>query len=473
MSEVGVAADFTVREILSAVKGRLCWGEPTMEVAGVSTDSRTIGPGELFVPVAGPHFDGHDFLKAALEANAAGVLVQAGRKVSEEEDAFAIEVSDSLRALGDLARYHRSAFEIPVVVVTGSNGKTTTKEMIGAILAQGGETLKSEGNLNNLVGLPLQIFKMGPEHEKAVLEMGMNQPGEIFRLTEIAAPQVAVITNIAPVHLEGLGSVEAVRDAKGEALEAMSRGGCAVLCGDDPHCLSLARRYQDAGGKVVLFGFSGECDVRAKDIKISAREGINFIIQMNDQERKITLSAVGRHNVLNALAAAASSSLLGCSLDEVIRGLACATVPRMRLEIEDIPAKRRCYLLNDAYNANPVSVHLALETAAELKGPGRLFGVLGDMKELGAFAESAHREVGRAAASVKAGVDFFVGVGPLMALAAEAARKAGMPKEKVRHFNNPEDAGVWVAEQLRLGDWVLVKGSRSMQMERTIEALRG
>lgn len=472
MSEVGVAADFTVKEILTAVKGRLCWGESTMEAAGVSTDSRKIRPGELFVPLVGPHYDGHDFLKAALEANAAGVLVQTGWKISEEEGAFAIEVPDTLRAMGDLAHLYRAAFDIPVVVVTGSNGKTTTKEMIGAILAQKGETLKTEGNFNNLVGLPLQIFQMGPEHEMAVLEMGMNQPGEIFRLTEIANPQVAVITNVAPVHLEGLGSVEAVRDAKGEALEAMGKGGRAVLSGDDPQCRVLARRYQDAGGIVVLFGFSSECDVRAKDINISARGGTNFLIQMNDQERKVTLSAVGQHNALNALAAAAAASLLGCSLDEVIRGLACAIVPRMRLEIEDIPTKRRCYLLNDAYNANPVSIHLALETAAELKGPGRLFGVLGDMKELGAFAESAHRKVGQAAASGEKGLDFFVAVGPLMALAIEAAREAGMPKEKVRHFDKPEEAGAWVMKQLRPDDWVLVKGSRSMQMERTVKVLR-
>ncbi|MFC1490994.1 UDP-N-acetylmuramoyl-tripeptide--D-alanyl-D-alanine ligase [Nitrospinota bacterium] len=458
---VDVAAGFAAHEIEEAVAGRLVGGRPDMTASGVSTDSRTLRAGELFVPIAGLNFDGHDFI-------AAGCLAGPGRSPEVPENAFAVEVEDTLRALGDLARYHRGRFDLPVVAVTGSNGKTTTKEMIAAILAEGAETLKSEGNLNNLIGLPLQVFGLGPAHERAVFEMGMNQPGEIFRLAEIAAPEVAVITGVAPAHLEGLGSIEAVRDAKGEVLEAMGAAGTAVLPSEDPHCGVLAERFRSKGGRAVTFGFSAGCDARAGDIQMTARGGTSFRIYLGGEEAEARLPVVGKQNVLNALAAAAAASHIGSSLDEVVRGLARAEFPRMRLAIEEIPGG--AFLLNDAYNANPESLRLAIQTACELKGTGRAFGVLGDMKELGAFEKSAHREAGRWAA--KEGLDYLAAVGAMMKLAAEEARGGGMSPDRVGEFAAPEEAAAWVADHLEPGDWVLVKGSRSMEMERAAEALR-
>ncbi len=298
----------------------------------------------------------------------------------------------------------------------------------------------------------------------------MNRPGEIQRLAEIAAPEVGVITSIAAVHLEGLGSIEAVRDAKGELLDVMGPGGTAVLCADDEQSRILADRFRSRGGRVLTFGFSQESEVRGTDIRVSADEGTRFHLQMGEGEGEVRLPAVGRHNVMNALAAAAAASIVGSPLDEIVRGLTQAALPRMRLEIEEIPGRAGCFLLNDAYNANPASVLQAIETAALLNERGRLFGVLGDMKELGASEEAAHREVGRAVAA--GGVDFFAGVGGLMALAADEARRAGMASDQAVSFDSPEAAAEWARAQLRPGDWVLVKGSRSMQMERAVEVFQ-
>jgi UDP-N-acetylmuramoyl-tripeptide--D-alanyl-D-alanine ligase len=479
-----VAAVFTAQEIEEAAAGRLTGGRADMAASGVSTDSRTIREGELFVPISGPNFDGHDYIGAAFGAGAAGCLSAPGRatggrspgaarSIEPPEGVFIVEVEDTLTALGDLARRHRGRFELPVAAVTGSNGKTTTKEMIRAILAEGGETLASEGNLNNLIGLPLQVLGLGPAHERAVFEMGMNWPGEIQRLAGVARPGIGVITNIAPAHLEGLGSIEAVREAKGELLNAMEGEGVAVLPGGEPsggdsHCGVLAERFRAAGGRVVTFGLTGECDARATDIRMSPRGETTFRLLLGGEEAEVRLGAVGRHNVLNALAAAAAAHEMGSGLDEAASGLARTNFPKMRLAVEEL--RGGCFLLNDAYNANPESMRSAIQAAGELKGEGRAFGLLGDMKELGDYGEEAHREAGRWAASE--GLDFLAAVGDAMRLAASEARAAGMPPERVGEFSTPEKAAAWVAERLKPGDWALVKGSRSMEMERAAEALR-
>lgn len=463
-------AMFTAAQIARAVGGRVARGSEGMEASGVSTDSRTLAPGELFIPLTGPNFDGHDFIGRAAAAGAAGVIVQRGRSTPSLDGIFAIEVEDTLRALGDLARFHRERHDILAAAVTGSNGKTTTKEMLASIFFLGAETLKSEGNLNNLVGLPHQVLRLLPEHSRAVFEMGMNQPGEIRRLAEIALPRIGVITNVAPAHLEGLGSIEAVREAKGELLEAMGAKGRAALSGEDSHSRLLARRFREAGGEVLTFGFSADCGVRGSDIRVSAGEGTRFALHAGGREARVRLPGLGRHNVLNALAAAAAASLAGCPMDEIARGLERAAPPKMRLEVRPLPRWEGCSLIDDAYNANPASMLQALETAAQLRGEARLFAVLGDMKELGAYAEEAHRELGRAAARL---ADGLAGVGPMMALAVEEARRAGLPPERARRFEAPAEASAWVARCLKPGDWVLVKGSRSMRMERAAEALEG
>ena len=463
-----MAAVFSVNEIATTAGGSLVRGDGSAHAVGVSTDTRTLRAGELFIALRGPHFDGAEFLAQAIEKKAAGVVVEKGAGVPEGNAVFVIEVADALRALGELARLHRNRFEIPVVGVTGSNGKTTTKEMIAAVLSAGGETCKGQGNLNNLVGLPHQVLRLGEEHANAVFEMGMNRAGEIRRLTEIAQPRVAVITNVGPAHIEGLGSVEAVRDAKGEILEAMPPGGVAVLSSEDAHSRVLAERHEAMGGRVIRFGFSPESDVRADEVHIAA-DGARFTLRCPDGDRDVRIEALGRHNILNALAAAACASALGVALDEVASGLSRTIFPEMRLRAREIPGLAGVHLLDDSYNANPESVSRALETASALRGDGRFISILGDMAELGRAAESAHREVGRKVAGC--GVDLFVGVGPLMRLASDEARRAGMDDARLMNFDTPDAAASSVAGMLLSGDWVLVKGSRSMMMERVIKGL--
>lgn len=463
-----MAAVFSANEIVAAVDGRLIRGDGSAHAAGVSTDTRTLEAGELFVALKGPNFDGAQFLPQATGKKAAGVVVAQGVDVPDGDAAFVVEVADTLRALGDLARTYRNRFEIPVVGVTGSNGKTTTKEMIAALLSKRGETCKSEGNLNNLVGLPHQIFQLREEHASAVFEMGMSEAGEISRLAEIARPRIAVITNVGPAHIEGLGSVEAVRDAKGEILEAIPPGGVAVLSNEDEHSRFLAERYESKGGRVIRFGFSQESDFWADGIHITP-DGARFTLHCPDGESEVRIEALGRHNVQNALAAAACASALGVGLGEMADGLSRAVLPKMRLQAREMPGRGDIRLLDDSYNANPESVAQALETASALSGGGRLISVLGDMAELGPVAESAHREVGRKIAA--GGVDLFVGVGPLMRLASDEARRAGMDGARILNFDTPEQVASSLSDRLLSGDWVLVKGSRSMMMERVIEGL--
>ena len=398
-----------------------------------------------------------------MEKGAAGIVVARGSGAAGADAGFVIEVADTLRALGDIARLHRHRFDIPVVGVTGSNGKTTTKEMIAAILSTGGETCKSQGNLNNLVGLPHQVLRLGEEHARAVFEMGMSRAGEIRRLAQIARPRIAVITNVAPAHIAGLGSVEAVRDAKGEILEAMPTGGVAILSGEDAHSRTLAERYAAAGGRVIRFGFSEKNDFWADDVRIAAA-GTRFALSCRAGEREVHLRALGRHNVLNALAAAGCASALGVALDEVAAGLSRAVLPAMRLQAREVTGREGVRLLDDSYNANPESVFQAVETAVALRGDGRVIAILGDMGELGRAAQSAHRAVGRKVADC--GADLFVSVGPLMRLASDEARRAGMDASRLLCFDAPDEVVSPVGGMLRPGDWVLVKGSRSMTMER-------
>ncbi|MFQ5895510.1 MAG: UDP-N-acetylmuramoyl-tripeptide--D-alanyl-D-alanine ligase, partial [Nitrospinota bacterium] len=427
-------------------------------------------------------------------------------------DRFLVGVPDTLAALGELASWWRRRHPIPLVAVTGSNGKTTVKEMLASILEEGGrgEVLKSSGNFNNLVGLPLTLFGLCEAHRYAVAELGASEPGELRRLGALAGPQLAVITNVSPAHLEGFGDLEGVREAKGELLETLGPDGVAVLNGDDPMCLSLAERRRRAGaighsgrarspeapspaggqknwlyrsarvpagtpvagGRAVTFGEGEGVDVRATEVELLGLRGSRFTLHVGGSRQEVRLQALGRHNVSNALAAAAAASLLGASAAEVAQGLARARPLALRMEVEELPGAG-VHLLNDAYNANPRSVASALQALGELKGGGRAFLILGDMLELGSFAEEAHREVGRLAARKGNGADFLVGVGRLAALAAEAAREEGLPAGRVHAAPDCPEAARWVRGHWRPGDWVLVKGSRGMRMERAVEELRG
>jgi UDP-N-acetylmuramoyl-tripeptide--D-alanyl-D-alanine ligase len=453
---------FTAEELAAATGGR--WtGAPPAEVGGVSTDTRTLAPGNLFVALRGERFDAHRFLGEAVARGAAAAVVAAG---SGPAPLPALVVPDPLAALGALARAHRRRFAIPVVAVTGSNGKTTTREMIASILATRGPVLRSEGNLNNEVGVPLTLFRLDGAHRAAVIEMGMSHPGEIGRLAAVAEPQVGVVTNAAPSHLEGLGSVDAVADAKAELYRGLPPGGVAVANADDARML---RRAQESGRRIVTFavGRGRRGDVAALEILAQGPDGLRFLLGVGNREIEVRLPLVGAHNAANAAAAACAAIALGCTDREIVVGLAGARPPGRRLRLERLASG--VLLLDDCYNANPLSMSAALRTLAELAGEARRVAVLGDMLELGAFEGEAHRNLGAEAA--RAGVALLVGFGPRTRETVSAARAAGLPAEAALHTEDPGALAGLVKDRLRPGDVLLVKGSRGMKLERLVEAL--
>lgn len=456
---------FDVSDIASAVNGRIT-GPAEGSVCSVSTDSRTVRQGELFVPLKGERFDGHDYIPQVL-ANGVTVFLASAEwaaKSAVPETATCIVVDDTLKAMGDLAKAFRTRFDLPVAIgVTGSNGKTTTKEMLASILSLTGQGLKTLGNLNNLIGLPQMIFKLSPEHRWLVLEMGMSEPGEIDRLAEIAAPRVGIITNAFPAHLASMGSVEAVAEAKGELFLRLPPGGVAVANADDPR---VSRLPVAAGVRRVTYGIeSGE--VRASDIRSLGVNGQQFTLHLFGRTLQITLSACGRHNVLNALAAATAASVSGVPAEMVEDGLTAFRPYDKRFNTEEINGM---VLIDDSYNANPASVEAALRTLEEIKGEGRAFAVFGDMLELGEGEAEDHRGVGRLAASF---VERLYLLGDLSRRhTAEGALEAGMSPERVVRAVDHGEIVVDLLQRLEPGDLVLIKGSRGMRMETVTEGLR-
>jgi UDP-N-acetylmuramoyl-tripeptide--D-alanyl-D-alanine ligase len=448
-----------LQQIARMTGGRLSPATARGTVTGVSTDSRTIHPGDLFVPLRGPNFDGHEFLMQAVRRGAAACLsedVLAGYPVP------VIGVHNTLTALGDLAASYRRAFPGPVVAVTGSSGKTTTKDMLHAILALHGPGLATEGNFNNLVGLPLTLFKMMPSHRWAVLEMGMSARGEIARLAEIAAPGVGIVTNIGPAHLEGLQTLEGVARAKGELFAALPSGGTAVINADDDRVRELPVAN---GVQRLWFGLNPAATVRAETIR-SDGEGVNFELILPNGRYPVKLAVPGRHNVANALAAAAAALVLEIPAELIVRGLQTFRARAGRMET--VRLADGSLLLDDSYNANPLAVKAALEALAE-SGTGRKIAVLGDMLELGEAAADLHREVGAAAASR---ADYLIVLGAQAEATAAGARTAGMAADRVRVVADHEAAIAMVRTWLRPGDSILVKGSRGMRMDQVSGVLR-
>jgi UDP-N-acetylmuramoyl-tripeptide--D-alanyl-D-alanine ligase len=455
---------FSPDELAAATGG--CWmGTPPAELAGVSTDTRTIVPGALFVALRGERYDGHAYLAEASAKGAAAAVVADGAAAGSPLPVLA--VPDTLAALGAIARHHRRRFHIPVVGVTGSNGKTTTREMIAGILATRGPVLKTEGNLNNEVGVPLTLLGLGPEHRSAVIEMGMNHPGEIARLAAIAEPYVGVVTLAAPAHLEGLGTVDAVADAKAELYQGLQDTGIVVANADDPRML---KRAQAAGKRMLTFaaGAGRRGDVVVLEIGSQGDDGLHFVLGVGNREVPVHIPRlVGAHNAVNAAAAAAAAISLGCSDREIAQGLAAVRPVGRRLRLERLASGLR--LVDDCYNANPASMSAALRTLVDLARPdARPVAVLGDMLELGAFEETAHRELGGEAA--RAGVRLLAAFGPRARATAEAARAAGL---ETFHTDDMDALVRWARTALAPpSDVLLVKGSRGMKLERLVEALR-
>jgi UDP-N-acetylmuramoyl-tripeptide--D-alanyl-D-alanine ligase len=455
---------FTAEELAAATGGR--WiGTPPPALEGVSTDTRTLGPAALFVALRGERFDAHAFLGEAAAKGAAAAVVAAARAEAPSPLPL-LAVPEPLAALGAIARHHRRRHRIPVVAVTGSNGKTTTREMVAAILATRGPVLKTEGNLNNEVGVPLTLFGLDASHQAAVVEMGMSNPGEIARLAAIALPQVGVVTLAAPAHLEGLGTVDAVADAKAELYQGLPEGGIAIANADDARML---RRAQSSGRRMITFSATRgrRGDVVVVEIVSQGADGLRFVLGVGNREVPVHIPAlVGAHNAANAAAAAAAAIALGCTDREIARGLAEVRPVGRRLRLERLPSGIQ--LVDDCYNANPASMSAALRTLLDLAAAGgRPVAVLGDMLELGAFEEEAHRALGAEAA--RAGVRVLAAFGPRSRAAADAARTDGLDPF---HTEDIEALVRWARATLQPSDVLLVKGSRGMRLERLVDALR-
>jgi len=454
---------FSVQDIVRATQGALVAGDLGVPVTGVSIDSRALGVGEAFFAIRGYRLDGHAFLAEAASRGAACLVVHALHD-DVPPNVPLVLVEDTTRALGMLAAYHRARFTIPVVAVTGSNGKTTTKELIAGVLGTRWQVLKPAGSFNNQWGLPLTLLRLGAEHQALVLEIGSQHPGEIATLAALARPTVSVVTTVAHAHTEYLGSLDGVRAEKVALVRALTPDGRAVLNADDPRVAGMAR---DSRAPVISYGRAAGAEVRAAADVVEDAQSLAFTLEHGGARTPVTLAFAGRHNVTNALAAAGVGVALGWPLDEIARGLAEARPVAGRCIWRDAGGVR---ILDDTYNANPVSVRSALETVAARRaaGPsGRLVVVLGDMLELGAIAEEAHQDTGRAV--VSAGVDEFVGVGRLSRLTVDAARAAGLGE--AHHATTFEDTVAHLLKRLAPGDVVLVKGSRGMRMERVVDAL--
>jgi UDP-N-acetylmuramoyl-tripeptide--D-alanyl-D-alanine ligase len=448
---VNGSAAFTAAELEAFTGGRLT--RPTA-VMGVSIDSRTAGPGQLFVAIAGDRFDGHDYAAAAVAAGASALVVTRELPV----DIPQLVVSDTLLALQNLARHHRERFDLPVVALTGSNGKTTTKEMIAAVLSPLGPVRKTPGNLNNHIGVPLTLLGLDRSHRAAVVEMGMNHPGEIRQLAALARPGVAVITNAGRAHLEGLGSREAVVLAKSEIAEGLNQSDTLILFGDD---LLLREKNQSLPCGHVTFGFGPTVDFTATDIVERGLAGTTFQVEGFG---RVSLQIPGRHNVLNALAALAVSSVLRVPPAEAVVALAGVSPARGRMELRSIAGLT---IIDDSYNANPDSMRAALDLLREAPSSGRRIAILGEMLELGPASQSLHREIGAAASFV----DRLFVIGPTAAETAAAAIESGLSPEAVSVARDHDGLIRRVLETVRPGDLLLVKGSRGMALEKVVQAL--
>ncbi|MBE3583102.1 MAG: UDP-N-acetylmuramoyl-tripeptide--D-alanyl-D-alanine ligase [Limnochordaceae bacterium] len=464
-----------VDEIAAAVGGRLdpaC--TPDRQVQGVAVDSRAVAPGDLFVALPGERTDGHRFVLPAWQAGAAALLVSQAKEaeIPASVRSGVVWVDDPLAALLRLGRWYRERFPVQTVAVTGSNGKTTTKEMIAAILRQVAPTLRSAGNFNTEIGLPLTLFQLSREHRYLVVEMGMRGPGQIRRLAGLAKPQAGVVTNVGPVHLELLGSLEAIRRAKQELVESLLPGGVAVLNADDPRVSSMAPAA--SGARVVFYGFSSGAEARAVDVDLNDVTRCRYTLVWQERVRiPIEVPVPGRAAVWNSLAAACLALAWGVDPGKIQAGLAHVEPTARRLQVVNLPGE--VTLIEDMYNASPASFAVALDVLSRLgerRAGSRRVAVVGDMRELGEYAPQAHRQLGEEL--VHAGVELLVTVGPWAQMAGESAQASagqkGQPLEWHATADSTQAASV-VAPLLRAGDIVLIKGSRALELERVAEVL--
>jgi len=449
--------------VAAACSGELIQGSPEQAVLRVSTDSRQVNAGDLFFALKGEKFDGHDFLVQVIQ-KAAAVVVERGRRPKAPKDCAVIEVENTRFALGSLAKRYRQDFALPVIVVAGSNGKTSTKELIGAVLRQKHNTLCSEASFNNDIGVPLTLLKLGRDHQVAVLEAGTNHPGELAPLIAMSRPDYGVITSIGREHLEFFGDLAGVAREEGALAELLPPQGKLLISGDDPWSGQLVERTRATAVKV---GISDLNQWRALDVRPDIK-GVAFRIEAPKPRFSgdFRVPLLGRHQAVNALFAVALAAELGLERAQIQHGLQECRPAKMRLETWELNGIR---VLDDAYNANADSMAVALQTLQELPCKGRRVAVLGDMAELGVHSEAAHQEVGQRAAELGVGQLFVVG--KMAAAMARGARNAGL--NRVLEFADVETTANAVRQFLKSGDLVLLKASRATRLERVAEVLLG
>jgi UDP-N-acetylmuramoyl-tripeptide--D-alanyl-D-alanine ligase len=454
----------SLKFVAQACAGEQSGGSPEVLVTRVCSDSRLAQPGDLFFALPGERFDGHDFVAEVARKGVAAVVVEKKRVPSDHGDSAVIAVDDTRRALGLLAARYRADFSLPVVAVGGSNGKTTTKELLAAVLRQKFKTLWSEASFNNEIGVPATLLKLESAHQTAVLEVGTNHPGELAPLVRMIDPKFGVITSIGREHLEFFGDVAGVAREEGWLAELLASDGRLFVNGDNEWTPLLAKR---AIAGVVRVGAGPENDWRLVESKLDP-QGTSFEVQARraDFSGEYRIRLLGRHQAINAMFALAVGAELGLSRGEIERGLLECRPAKMRLEPWDWNG---VCVLDDAYNANADSMAAALQTLREMPCAGRRVAVLGDMAELGAHSPAAHEEVGRRAA--ESGIDKFFALGKMAGTMAQAARAAGL--DDVEEFAEVASAVETLKQFLKPGDMVLLKASRSSRLERLGEALRG
>lgn len=450
----------TLSKIAQFAGASVSSGDETVMIDKIGTDSRTIRSGELFVALRGENFDGHDFVQSAAKSGAAGALVDQNWNGNVPGNFALIRATDTLHAYQQIAANYRQSLALKVVAITGSNGKTSTKDFAASVVARKFRVTKTEGNFNNHVGLPRTILEATPADEVAVWEIGMNHPGEIAALSKIAAPDTAIITNIGVAHIEFMGSREAIAREKGALAEAVGPQGTVILNADDPFSKGIAARTR---AKVVFAGTTAG-SVRAIEIRQSA-DGSEFTILEGAHRCRAQLPVAGLHMVQNALLAVAAGRAFGLSIEECASGLAAAPLTKARLQIKQIGG---VHFLDDSYNANPDSMKAALRTLVELDTEGKRIAVLGEMRELGAESERGHREVGETAASLA--VNQLITIGGAAEAIAKGARAAGL--NDVSSVPSTREAADLLGEIAAPGDLVLIKGSRAAKTEEVIEQFR-
>ena len=442
----------TIEDILKATGGELLCGSEDTVICDITTDSRKASQGMLFVPIVGEKFDAHNFIASSLEAGAAAAITH--KDIDAVQGKSIVKVKDTFTALADIARYYKAKYNLPTVAVTGSVGKTTTKDMLHSVLSQKYNTLKTEGNFNNEIGLPLTVFRLQAEHEAAVLEMGMSHFGEIEKLSSVANPDVAVITNIGMSHIENLGSQEGIFKAKTECLKYFDEHNVLIVNGDDKF---LSTTKGKGNYKVVYYGITNpQNDVYAKDIVNLGARGTEFIAVADGEEYKVKVNVAGEHNVYNALAAICVGREFGVSKEGILKGIEGFELTAMRMSVEDING---ITVVNDCYNASPDSMRAALKVLASFEDK-RKIAILGDMLEMGNFAPDAHKGVGEAAFQC---ADIVITAGENAHYISQKASEMGT--KEVYSFNTTEEAKEFVKGFVKCGDAVLIKASRGMHFE--------